>query len=574
VTEPRGSSILGGRDPGTDGSHAQDDDEPQPPRRARWVVLLVAFALVVATAIALAIPRLRAAELAVSGLEDGAVLNANAVEALEVVIDTSGMGAGEVAVTLDGESVEPALVVDPATGEELVVVRPAAVDDGEHSITVTMAGRFGAAAQTVARRFSVDSSGPTFTAPAEVLAPGDATPIVIAGLTDGVVSMTVGGLTVPVDGGAYRATIATATSPIEVVATDELGNTTTTSVHVTATPTPSAYPATNGVHVGQSAWADPVRRAAILELARSGQINAVQLDIKDEVGDLGYPSAVPLATTIGTKMDFFDARAALDELHALGVRVIGRIVCFLDPALARWALANDRADYVVHDGSGTTPLPSADYGDAAFVNFAHPDVQQYQIDLAVEAVRLGFDEILYDYVRRPEDSPAGQTVPLLDTTPEVAVARFVAASAAALKPLGAELGVSVFGISATRPTEIGQDIRLLAPLVDYVSPMVYPETWARGEYGVERPNRQPYDIVVRSLADFQHLTSGSGAAVMPWLQDYTVGSFEYTEAQITAQLDAVRDAGGRSYLMWNPRALYHWPAIVPIVPLVPVEPAP
>jgi hypothetical protein len=81
-------------------------------------------------------------------------------------------------------------------------------------------------------------------------------------------------------------------------------------------------------------WADPTVRAHIVELARAGWINAVQLDIKDEGGTVGYASTVPLAISSGAAAGLYDARAALDELHALDVRVIGRVVCFLDPKLA------------------------------------------------------------------------------------------------------------------------------------------------------------------------------------------------------------------------------------------------
>ena len=552
-------SILGHAQPEpADGG--PEDDRPRG-RAARWLVLTAALVLVAGAAVAIAVPEIRHSELTLTGVDDGARLNRSDSENLEMHISSNGFGAGDVTVTLDG------LAVVPVRTGDVLIVRPGALADGEHTITVELGGRFGASPITETRSFSVDASGPSFTAPAQVLPAAEGGTIVVSGLTDGaVVSLTVDGVTASVVDGAYRADLSPTTGQIEVVATDATGNTTTRAIDVTAAPTPSSYPATNSVHVGQSAWADPARRAAILELARSGQIDAVQLDIKDEVGDLGYPSAVPLAATIGAKMDFYDARDALDELHAAGVRVIGRIVCFLDPTLARWALANGQPDYLVHDATGVTPLPSDDYGDAAFVNFSHPDVQQYQIDLAIEAVGLGFDEIIYDYVRRPEGDLGGMTFPGLTTSPEVGVARFVERSAAALDPIGAELGVSVFGISATRPREIAQDIRLLAPLVDYVSPMVYPEVWADGEYGVADPYRQPYDIVVRALADFQRLTAGSGAAVVPWLQDYSVGSFEYTEPEITAQLQAARDSGSNGYLMWNPRALYHWPAIVPIAP--------
>lgn len=508
--------------------------------------------------VAAALPRIQRATLVVTGVDEGVIYNQAALSSLAIAVESSGLAAGDVAISIDGAPVVPS----EAAGA--LVVRPTGLQDGEHTLSVVLDGRFGAAGQSVTRHFTVDATPPRLTGATELLPVAEGDVLVVTGLVDGAAALTVDGLLVPMDGGAYRLELPPRTTPVDVVARDDAGNTTTHTVAITATPAPAAYPPTNAVHVGQSAWADPVRRTAVLELARRGQINAVQLDIKDEVGDLGYPSAVPLATTIGAKMDFYDARSSIDELHALGLRVIGRIVCFLDPTLARWAQANGEAGYLVYDGSGATPLPNADYGDAAFTNLSDADVQQYQIDLAVEAAQLGFDEIVYDYVRRPEGPLDGMTFPGLDASHEVEIAQFVQRSNAALEPLGVELGVSVFGVSATRPHEIAQDIRLLAPLVDYVAPMVYPEGWGDGEYGVEHPYHQPYDIVVRSLADFHRLVAGTGAAVVPWLQDYSVGTVEYTDLHVAAQIQATRDAGSNGYLMWNPRALYHWGAIVPV----------
>lgn len=557
MTELTEGSISGRAQPGSD-SRNLDDRPDEHGRRARWPVVAVAGLAAAGIGVAIALPRVQHSELVVGGVEDGAVLNEASVSSLAISVATDGMGAGDVTVSIDGTAV--AAVEDGDT----LVARPTELADGEHALTVTLDGRYGAPDRTVTRRFSVDASEPWFSSPTEMLPVPEGERLVVTGLVEGATTMKVDGLLVPIDGGSYRAELAPRTAPIEIVAADDAGNTTSRTVTITTNPTPAAYGPMNAVHVGQSGWADPVRRAAIIELARSGQVNAVQLDIKDEVGDLGYPSSVPLASTIGAKMDFYDARASIDELHGLGVRVIGRIVCFLDPTLARWAHANGEPDYLVYDGSGATPLPSADYGDAAFTNFAADDVQQYQIDLAVEAARLGFDEIIYDYVRRPEGDLGTMTFPGLAASHEVAIAQFVARSKAALEPLGVELGVSVFGVSATRPNEIAQDIRLLAPLVDYVSPMVYPEGWGDGEYGVADPYNQPYDIVVRSLADFHRLAAGTGAAVVPWLQDYSVGEPEYNELHVLAQIQATRDAGSDSYLMWNPRALYHTTAIQPI----------
>ena len=290
----------------------------------------------------------------------------------------------------------------------------------------------------------------------------------------------------------------------------------------------------------------------------AGLINAVQLDIKGETGEVGYDSKVRLARRAGAVTAWYDAREAIAELHDHGVRVIGRIVNFFDPTLASWAWENDRPEMVVLDGEGDKPLAN-DYGAAAFTNFANPQVREYQLDLALEAVRLGFDEILYDYVRRPEGDLEVMTFPGLDMPPDVSIARFVADTKDALAGSKTPLGVSIFGISASRPEPTAQDVGLLAPLVDYISPMVYPDLWNSGEYDVDDPSGQPGEIVSRSLADFERVAAGSGAAIIPWLQ-----AWAYPPQGVHAQVDAAMAAGSDGYILWNANSRYDPAAIKPI----------
>ena len=47
--------------------------------------------------------------------------------------------------------------------------------------------------------------------------------------------------------------------------------------------------------------------------------------------------------------------------------------------------------------------------------------------------------------------------------------------------------------------------------------------WVRGEYRVEHPNAQPYDIINKSLSDFQRKAAGSGVAFNLWVQDFSIG---------------------------------------------------
>lgn len=395
----------------------------------------------------------------------------------------------------------------------------------------------------------VATAGPTVSAPAEVTPTVAGSVSELRGLTDGAVSLTANGQPVPLDaGGGFSLYLLPEWTEVRLVAADAGGLQSETVVAVTPTPATPEHPATAAVHIAAPDWNDPIIHQQVLDLIATGRINAVQLDIKNESGEVGYASAVPLAVTTGAARAYYDARQALDELHGLGVRVIGRVVNFLDPTLASWALENGRSDMIVLDAAGA-PLAN-NYGAAAFTNFANPEVRQYQMDLAAEAIGLGFDEILLDYVRRPEGDMANLQFPGLIGPPDVSVARFVAENKAAIG--AAPLGISVFGISAKQPEPTAQDMELLAPNVDYVAPMVYPSLWTSGYYEVADPSGQPGEIVAASLADFQRVMAGSGAALVPWLQDFN----GYGPPQIQAQIDAARGVGASGFIMWNANSTY------------------
>lgn len=121
---------------------------------------------------------------------------------------------------------------------------------------------------------------------------------------------------------------------------------------------------------------------------------------------------------------------------------------------------------------------------------------------------------------------------------------------------GALLGASVFGISVNRPTQIAQDIPQMARYVDYIAPMVYPSHWGPGEFGVDDPNAQPYDIVRNSLREFAEAVRGTDVQIIPWLQDFSLGA-DYGPPEVKAQIDAARDDKMPSFLLWAPNCRYH-----------------
>ena len=327
-------------------------------------------------------------------------------------------------------------------------------------------------------------------------------PVVIQGTVKDAVDIQAPGANMTKDGDTVTLSFATPPpGPVEISATDAAGNKVVATVVV-----PVEYPQTNGVHVGADEWADPALKAGILQMIAEGRINAVELDLKNEQGTVGYGSHVQLANDIGAVKAKYDLPAAVAELHGLGVRVVGRIVAFLDPVLAHAAWARGDKDWVLQTPDGQ-PLGS----DGGFTNYVQPDVRAYNLAIAEEAARAGVDDILWDYVRRPEGEPASMVVPGLVGASSDAIGGFLQQGHELLRPLGVYQGASVLGISATRPQSIAQDVPLIAKHVDYLAPTLYPERWGRTEYGVADPQAQPYDIVLRSLADFQTIVEPHGS---------------------------------------------------------------
>lgn len=348
--------------------------------------------------------------------------------------------------------------------------------------------------------------------------------------------------------------------PVTVAAVGPLGLRTTEEVTLLTVPSRVTHDAYRAVHVGFCGWSNPTVRERILTMADEGRINAVQLDLKDEAGHVGYATNVGLAHTVGATSGQcrIDLEAAVELLHSRGLAVIGRVVAFADPLLAQWAWANDHRDWVIQDTQGNWYRGSYQ----GFTNFANPDVVAYNIAVAEEAARKGVDHILWDYVRRPEGRVSTIVFPGLEGTPEDGIVEFVRRADRRLSRWGIEHGASVFGIAVASPTSIAQDIPRMARHLDYVAPMLYPSHWGPNHFGLADPVRDPYTVIFSSLATFEDAVDGLRARVIPWLEDTPYRAWN-RPLQVREQLRATADRGIDEWLLWNPADHYTPSAIDP-----------
>ncbi|MEA3020328.1 MAG: hypothetical protein QOI47_1852 [Actinomycetota bacterium] len=526
-------------------------------RRIAPVDLLLALAVVVTvTFLGWQLWHATRVDALVTGIKDHGAVTLERSGSMDVRVDVHPRGRLDGSVlALDGADLK-SIATRTKLGFEWRSDKPMAA--GMHKLVLTVPRPILPASRFV-WSFLVDAVPPRINVGRTLLAPiAIDAPVTVRGTVDTDSTLTANGDQVDVAAdGAFRVSYKRAPAgPITLVAVDRAGQTTIKEIFV-----PIRRPVTHGVHMSAISWSNRDLRAAVLDLADRGLINTVELDIKDEDGIVGWNTTVPLARKIGAVRAYYDLRDAVKQLHARKLRVIGRAVAFRDPVLARAAWSDGNRDWVLQDVKGQ---PLGAYG--GFTNFMSAGVRKYNIDLAMEAVDLGVDEILWDYVRRPEDKKGVQMViPGLrpNDSVEAQVAAFLTEAHVKVRSAGALQGASVFGIAAKEPETIGQSVPLIAKAVDYIAPMVYPSLWVPSYYHVPDPPRMPFAIVTRALEDFQNQSKSTGVTIVPWLQDFSLGA-NYGADQVRAQVDAANGLGIKSFLLWSPRVKYHADTLDPI----------
>jgi hypothetical protein len=312
--------------------------------------------------------------------------------------------------------------------------------------------------------------------------------------------------------------------------------------------------------LGQRMW-------ELIDVARTTEVNALVIDVKDDRGYVLYRSDVPLAHEIGADTTMPVARsrirAILDTMRANGIFPIARIVVAKDPMLAdakrEWAVRRKK------DGA-----PWLDKNGNPWLDPHQRGVWTYAADLAEEAVRLGFSEVQFDYVRFPDEQRLIReaTFPLAKGRSRAQVIHTqLGYLRSRLTPLEVPMAIDVFGLTTSDSTDmgIGQRWEQFADQADVVLPMTYPSHYSRDTYGIPNPNANPYATIDNAMRDAIARNRGIAHAgeIVPWYQDFTLGAPRYGVTQIRAQMQAGYDNGIRSWILWNPGSKYTLQALHP-----------
>ncbi len=301
-----------------------------------------------------------------------------------------------------------------------------------------------------------------------------------------------------------------------------------------------------GIYLTAYSAASPQKVAAMIDLITSTELNAVVIDIKDYSGLVLYDSDVPLVNELDLEDDRLgDVTAIIDQFHEHDIYVIARQTVFQDPILAE-----RKPELAIKSKAGGL---WRDHKGLAWVDPTIEDIWQYNMDIAREAVALGFDEINFDYVRFPSDGNMSQVVYTTGDRPRHDVmGDFYAFLGDSFQTIPALLSIDQFGFVMERHDgmSIGQRLEDAVDHIDYICPMMYPSHYPSGHLGLANPAAHPYQVIDNGMQKGVPYFEDTRAEVRPWIQAFNIGA-QYGATNIRAQIDAIEQYENAGWLLWN-----------------------
>ena len=291
----------------------------------------------------------------------------------------------------------------------------------------------------------------------------------------------------------------------------------------------------------------------LLDLVQRTDLNTIVVDVKSDRGRLAFQSAVEAAQRSGAYHPrVMDLGEFLSLCQERGIYTIARLVLFKDSSLAtaypEWAVHTDDGE-IYRDLEGSL-----------WVDPFLEEVQDYNIAIAKEVAELGFDELQFDYLRFPSDGSIHKVRYVEESTLQSRTSTmdsFCARLRRELDPYAVLLSADVFGLTVWVTPEddmgIGQRVIDIAPHMDYISPMLYPSTFASGSLDYEDPMQYPYEVVYRSCVELSKKTQ---TKMRPWLQHYSWNHVDYGVDEMRLQKAAAADAGTYGWMFWNAAGKY------------------
>ena len=309
------------------------------------------------------------------------------------------------------------------------------------------------------------------------------------------------------------------------------------------------------------------RFKTILDTAKVAGINTVVFDLKNMNGDVFFSVPQKDEMRQDRYINIINIPRTVKALHEHNMRAVSRIVMFHDQFSAKMD-STLRAKSV--EGKS---WKENERRKASWLDSSNSSVQEDLLYLIEQAARSGVDEIQLDYVRFPtggklsnavfqfmeEDEiyAASDSNYVKRTKPDI-IEDFVRRAKEICDKYEVTLAADVFAIVAwqnkTDVSNTGQNISKLTQYLDMIHPMIYSSHFAEN-FGHRKdvPN-EPYYIMYKGTKLTQKY-SNSDCRVVPYIQSNS-WKVNYSAEYIYGQIEAIKEAGGEGYILWNASCRY------------------
>ncbi|MDR0290218.1 MAG: putative glycoside hydrolase [Treponema sp.] len=329
-----------------------------------------------------------------------------------------------------------------------------------------------------------------------------------------------------------------------------------------------------------------------LDVIDRAGLNMVVIDMKDDYGRLRFTPNNPAISAKGRVFRPLDIEALLADMKSRGIFTAARVVVFKDPELA----AKENGRFAVWDSRNSKPwagyydvrrrksdisnedrnnrliqfFPANDpdyeivrtFYDEKWVDPYSEEVWEYIAATAAELHERGFDEIQFDYIRFPTDGEnlGDARFRWQDSgmDRESAIFSFLRHVRERVK---APISIDIYGANGWYRTgaRTGQEVELLAPWVDVISPMYYPSHFEQHFLAHDPPELRPWRIYYLGTLRTARIARGQ-AIIRPYAQAFFLNVAydrkHYNADYVLRQLEGVRAAGNGGLTYWNNSGRY------------------
>lgn len=357
-------------------------------------------------------------------------------------------------------------------------------------------------------------------------------------------------------------------------------------------PTPNPVKA---IYMSACVVGTPSFREELVKIAEETEVNSIMIDVKDFSGTLSFKPENPelMHAWEASKCGARDMREFLTILKEKNIYRIARITVFQDPHFTKL-----HPELAVQ--SKSTGTPWKDRKGLSFLDVGGKETWDYIVSIAKEAHDIGFDELNFDYIRYPSDGNMSDTnFTLSSGTKSEQLEKFFSYLNSEMKNIEVVTSADVFGMTTTNTDDlnIGQVLEKALPHFDYVAPMVYPSHYPPNFNGWADPNKHVYDLIHYVMGSAVERTKATSSVIQilgsepvyrtetvpatattststrrvrtnlytkesyspdklrTWIQDFDYGG-NYDVAEVKAQIQASKDVGVHSWMIWAPSNKY------------------